>query len=104
MPGTVIGYAAPSAKRGEYDSRIFTARSDDFVSLTHPKRNLLRLDDTGTRISFSPVGLRLRFNWWRLLLPYLYRSVISPLEGAKVSDGCVRLYPEPLPPLEPRYL
>lgn len=103
-PGTVIGYAATSAKSNEYDSRIFTDRSEDFVYLTRPSRNLLKLDETGTRLSFTPVGLKLRFNWWRLLLPYLYRSVITPLEGGKVEDGCVRIYPEPVPPVEPRYL
>lgn len=105
QPGTVIGYAATSAKRHEYDSRIYTRRSDDHTRLSHPTRNLLKLDDSGSRMTFRPVGLSLRFNWWRLLLPYLYRSLVSPVQnGGKVEDGCVRIYPEPFPPLEPRYL
>ena len=104
-PGTVIGYASTSAKNGEYDSRIYSGRSEDFTALTHPSRNVLRLDDSGTRLTFRPTGLSLRFNWWRLLLPYLYRGLVTPREANhKAEEGCVRLYPPPVPPLNPRYL
>lgn len=105
LPGTVIGYIAPSAKARQYDARIFTSRSDDYAMLTHPSRNLLTLSDDGTRLSFRPTSLKLRLNWWRLLLPYLYRGLVSPSTTERqVEDGCVRLYPTPLPPLNPRYL
>lgn len=105
QPGTVIGYLAPTARHREYDSRLFSARSDDYTMLTDPTRNLLMLDDTCNRLSFRPYGRKLRFNWWRLLLPYLYRTLVTPLESsAGASDGCVRLYPTPTPPLNPRYL
>lgn len=105
MPGTVIGYIAPSAKARQYDARIYTSRSDDYMMLTRPSRNLLTLSEDGTRLSFRPTSLKLRFNWWRLLLPYLYRGLVSPsTTDRQVEDGCIRLYPTPIPPLNPRYL
>lgn len=105
LPGTVIGYMAPSAKAKQYDARIYTSRSDDYTILTHPTRNLLTLSADGTHLTFRPTSLKLRLNWWRLLLPYLYRSLVSPsTTDRQVEDGCVRLYPTPLPPLNPRYL
>ena len=105
LPGTVIGYISPSAKARQYDARIYTSRSDDYSVLTHPTRNLLTLSDDATHLYFRPTSMKLRFNWWRLLLPYLYRGLVSPsTTERRVEDGCVRLYPTPFPPLNPRYL
>lgn len=104
-PGTVTGYLTPAAKERQYDARIYSSRSDDHVLLTSPTANVITLSDDGTRLSFHPYGRRLRFNWWRLLLPYMYRTLVTPLERpAGDIDGCVRLYPAPYPPLQPVYL
>lgn len=104
-PGTIIGYATPAAKEGEYDASIYTGRSDDFTLMLHPKRHLLKLDASASRLIFCSTGLSLRFNWWRLLLPYLYRTLLSPLQSTRNADeGCLRIYPTPIPPLNPRYL
>ena len=103
--GTVIGYLTPTSRRGSYDARIYTALSDDHRRLIRPSRNVISLSDDGSRITFKPYGRTLRFNWWRLLLPYMYRSVIPPIEHPRGDlDGCVRVSPAPATPLNPRYL
>lgn len=103
--GTVMGYLTPTSKRGQYDARIYSSRSDDRTKLTHPSDNIIMLDDDGSRITFKPYGRKLRFNWWRLLLPYMYRRLVTPIERSKGdTDGCVRVYPAPSVPLNPRYL
>ena len=103
--GTVMGYLTPTSQRGSYDARIYTSQSDDRRRLTHPSRNVITITDDGTRISFRPYGRTLRFNWWRLLLPYMYRTLVTPVERSRGDlDGCVRVYPTPATPLNPRYL
>ena len=104
--GTVMGYLTPTSVRGSYEARIFTALTDDHTRLTKATRNVITLDsDDGSRISFRPYGRKLRFNWWRLLLPYMYRTLVTPLERERGNlDGCVRVYPTPSRPLNPRYL
>lgn len=103
--GTVMGYLTPTSKRGHYDARIFSSLSDDRTRLTKPSRNVIMLGDDGSRISFKPYGRILRFNWWRLLLPYMYRTLITPIERHRGDlDGCVRVFPTPANPLNPRYL
>lgn len=103
--GTVMGYMTPTSRRGSYEARIFSRLSDDHTKLTHPTRNVVTLDESGSRITFKPYGHKLRFNWWRLLLPYMYRSLFTPIERQRGDlDGCVRIFPAPAIPLNPRYL
>ena len=103
--GTVMGYLTPTSQRGQYDARIFSTLSDDHTRLIRPTRNVITLGDDGSRITFRPYGRKLRFNWWRLLLPYMYRTLVTPVERSRGDlDGCVRVYPTPSNPLNPRYL
>lgn len=103
--GTVMGYLTPSSQRDSYDARIYTGLSDDHTRLIRPSRNVITIGDDGSRITFKPYGRTLRFNWWRLLLPYMYRTLITPQEHSKGDiDGCIRVYPTPANPLNPRYL
>lgn len=103
-PGTVMGYLAPTAKRGVYDARIYTGRTDAGTQLHSPKKFTLTLGDTDSRLAISSYGSSLRFNWWRLL-PYMYRYVISRKEKSPGDiSGCLRVYPAPSIPAEPRYL
>lgn len=103
--GTVMGYLTPTSQRGIYDARIYTSLSDDHRCLTNPSRNVITITDDGSRISFRPYGRTLRFNWWRLLLPYMYRTLLTPIERSRGDlDGCVRVFPAPATPLNPRYL
>lgn len=103
--GTVMGYLTPTSQRGSYDARIYTNLSDDHTRLTKPSSNIITIGDDGSRITFKPYGRTLRFNWWRLLLPYMYRSLVTSTERRRGDlDGCVRVYPSPANPLNPRYL
>lgn len=103
-PGTVMGYLTTTSKRGVYDARIFTSRSDDGTVLSSPKTFTITLTDEDSRLTIKEYGKNFVFNWWRLL-PYMYRYLISRRErSAGDIDGCVRVFPEPARPLEPVYL
>ncbi|MDE5724652.1 MAG: hypothetical protein K2H88_02560 [Duncaniella sp.] len=104
-PGTVMGYLTPSSKRGIYDARIYSSHTDEGTRLWKPEKFTVTLGDDGTRITVKPYGRIFRVNWWRLVLPYMYRRVISRIERpAGDIEGCVRVYPAPSKPLNPRYL
>ena len=47
-PGTVMGYLAPTAKRGVYDARIYTGRTDAGTQLHSPKKFTLPSAATAT--------------------------------------------------------
>lgn len=103
-PGTVMGYLTPTAKRGVYDTRIYTSRLDSGTALTSPKSFTLTLTDEDSRLSISDYGSSLRFNWWRLL-PYMYRYLFTRREKSPGAiQGCLRVFPAPAVPSEPRYL
>lgn len=103
-PGTVMGYLATTSRRGVYDARIYTSRHDDGRQLSAPRTFTLTLTDEDSRLTIKEYGKKYVFNWWRLL-PYMYRYVVSRREReAGDIDGCMRVFPEPSRPLEPRYL
>lgn len=103
-PGTVMGYLTPTAKRGVYDARIYTSRLDNGTTLHSPKKFTVTLTDDDSRISISDYGSSLRFNWWRLL-PYMYRYLFTRKEKSPGAiQGCLRVFPAPAIPAEPRYL
>ncbi|WP_290464096.1 hypothetical protein [Duncaniella muris] len=103
-PGTVMGYLTPTAKRGVYDARIYTSRLDNGTTLHAPKKFTVTLTDDDSRISISDYGSSLRFNWWRLL-PYMYRYLFTRQEkNPGAIQGCLRVFPAPSIPSEPRYL
>lgn len=103
-PGTVMGYLSPTAKRGVYDARIYTGRTDDGTKLYSPRTFTLTLGDSDGRMAINRYGTTFSFNWWRLL-PYMYSRLITKREK-KAGDinGCIRVYPLPAIPAEPRYL
>lgn len=101
-PGTVMGYAVPTARKGYYDARIFTRQSGN--RLTTPQRFTLHLADD-SRLSMTPV----KGNWrvtFRPRIPYLFRVSISRQENERPGelDGFTRIYPAGSLPAEPRYL
>ncbi|MDE6326013.1 MAG: hypothetical protein K2M02_07560, partial [Duncaniella sp.] len=102
-PGTVMGILAATAKKDVYDCRLYTSSTDDGRLLTSPKKFLLQLADDN-RIVLKPYGKKLKIRWWKLF-PYMFRRVFTQ-DGTTPADldGCVRVFPEPLPPIEPRYL
>lgn len=103
-PGTVMGYLSPTSRRGVYDARIYTGRTDAATSLHSPKTFTLTLSDSDSRLSINRYGTTIRFNWWKLL-PYMYGRLITRREKSPGAiDGCMRVYPAPAIPMEPRYL
>lgn len=103
-PGTVMGYLATTSKRGVYDARIFTSRSDDGTTLSSPGTFTITLTDEDSRLTIKEYGKSYIFNWWRLL-PYMYRYLVTRRDRPSGDlDGCVRVFPEPARPIEPVYL
>ena len=103
-PGTVMGYLSPTAKRGVYDARLYTGRTDAGTALHSPRTYTVTLTDSDSRLSLNRYGTSYRFNWWRLL-PYMYSRLISRTDKkASGIEGCLRVYPSPAIPMEPRYL
>ena len=104
-PGTVMGYLTNSSKRGVSAARIYSSHTDDGTRLYKPETCTVTLGDDGTRITVKPYGKVFRVNWWRLLLPYMYRHLITRTERSPGDiEGCIRIYPAPSRPQNPRYL
>lgn len=103
--GTVAGYLTPGAREGVYDARIYSDRVDEGVLLISPQNYEAKLNSHGSHLELTRYGRALRLNWWRLLLPYMYRGAVSPMERrAEGLEGLTRVWPAPYPPLTPRYL
>ena len=103
-PGTVMGMLVATARKDVYDCRLYTSASDDGRVLLSPKKLLIELTYDGTRMSFRPYGKKIRFRWWKMF-PYMFSRLISVVETVPDGlDGCVRVFPEPFPPVNPRYL
>ncbi len=102
-PGTVTGILTATSKKGVYECSLYTSAESGGV-LTSPKQFILTVGADGVRFSLRPRGKKLGFRWWRLL-PYMFRYTIYR-EGYDPDDlgGCVRVFPEPSPPLQPRCL
>lgn len=107
VPGLVMGYIAPTARKGVYDSRIYT--DFDGQIFLDAKRFTITMNDDA-RLSFKPEKKGLRFSFYHLfprLLPRSYRFGLSGEDTRDASlDGCIRVFPEPTDGdwIEPRYL
>lgn len=99
--GTIVGMATPAAKRGYYEARLYTRSTGSL--LYSPKSFYLKTEDEDTRLIFELQKGAFSVNLWRLL-PYMWRYSVHKNQDSRHVAGCVRVYPEPLPPLEPRYL
>lgn len=101
MPGTIMGYIAPTAKRDTYDARIYT--SVDGCLLTDPKQFTLTLaEDSRLSFKLEKKGISISFRRW---LPYIFRMGIRQYDTRDASmDGCLKIYPTAAKPSEPIYL
>lgn len=100
-PGTVMGVVIPSAKSGVYEARIYTRKA---ASLMYdPRKFTLRLSDDDSRLVFDKKKSEFSVNLWHFV-PYLWRYSVRRNVSAPAVSGCIRVYPEPELPLEPRYL
>lgn len=100
-PGTIMGIAAPAAKRGEYDARIYTKNIGS--QLIASKKFILTLSDSDNTLAIRPYRSKIRFNIFRML-PYLWRPPLQLTRGEDRTDGCIRIFPTPSEPREPVYL
>ncbi len=100
-PGTLAGHVSPTAKSGIYEARIYTTVVGS--SLIAPRRFTLKLDDTDRQLVFNKHKSKFSVNLWRVL-PYMWRHTVTRNYEPAGYRGCVRVFPEPELPLEPRYL
>lgn len=105
VPGTLIGRATRGAERGLYDAWFYS--SSPLASLSGLKRHeyTLKMGDEGNRLVFrrhrSPLAVNLYMS-----VPYLFfrPSVRSERFVESTPQGAERVFPVPVPPLEPVYL
>ena len=103
--GTVMGFLAPGGERRVFDTRIYGSAVPSGTRLTSPSKFTATLSADSNFLSIKPYGRKLSLNWWRLLLPYMYRSLItSSHRDPGAVEGFRRVYPAPVPPISPRYL
>lgn len=104
LPGTVIGRLWPTAVRNSYEARIYTSMSTDGETLLKPQTFTVNLTDSDSRIQLLHHRKQLKLNWW-VLLPYMFHRFVRQIdETPRHLEGCVRVYPTPAMPAEPRYL
>lgn len=105
IPGTLVGRATRGPRRGEYDAWLYT--STPLAGLIGGKRAgfTLTLADDGNRLTFDPHRSRWAFNLY-MSVPYLFMrpSLRNERNRKSTSQGAERVFPVPLPPLEPVYL
>lgn len=103
-PGTLMGYAMPSAKAGRYDAAIYTSIDDSGI-LQRCRRFTLELHDEESRLAFIRHRADLRIDL-RRLIPYLFRvSIVTGNDRPRDMDGAIRLHPaSDAAPANPRYL
>ncbi|MDE6652472.1 MAG: hypothetical protein K2K08_08735 [Paramuribaculum sp.] len=102
-PGTLMGVLAPSAKSNIYDAVIYTSPGRK-ARLTMPKHFTLTLSEQDSRLIFKQVKSKYSLNLWRML-PYMFRYVVRTNENTgKAPLGCIKIFPSPAIPTEPRYL
>ncbi|MDE6268959.1 MAG: hypothetical protein K2M04_07760, partial [Muribaculaceae bacterium] len=94
-PGTVIGYAYPTARAGYYTARLSPASGLE-KKFKGDHEYTLHLDsDAGAHLSFTRVKSGYRVSL-RRLIPYLFRlSVYRQDNRPSDLDGCLRIYPRP---------
>lgn len=102
-PGTVMGYLSATAHPSTFDARLYT--SEKGRRLTRPTRFTLKLTDDESRMSFLEHKTSVKLNLWRML-PYMFRHTVRTRVNEQARDlhGCMRLFPDPAVPPEPRYL
>ncbi|MCH5319987.1 MAG: hypothetical protein J1E38_09825 [Paramuribaculum sp.] len=102
-PGTLIGNLLPTGKNNIFQATVYSSDADG-GKLRLPKTYTLTLGDEDSRLIFSKVKSRYKINLWRLV-PYMWRGVIRSSDGdSQTTEGCVKIFPDPSKPVEPRYL
>ncbi|MBD5173309.1 MAG: hypothetical protein HDT08_01545 [Bacteroidales bacterium] len=102
-PGTLMGVLAPTAKSNTYDAAIYTSAGRK-ARLTAPKHFTLTLGEENSRLIFKRVKSKYSLNLWRIL-PYMFRYAVRQNNNTgEAPVGCIKIFPLPDAPSEPRYL
>ncbi|MCI9042376.1 MAG: hypothetical protein HFJ93_00445 [Muribaculaceae bacterium] len=105
IPGTLIGRASRGSERGLYDSWMYTSSPISMLRGLRRRDFTLKLSDDGNRLTFrkhrSPLAVNLYMS-----IPYLFirPSIRNERFVESTPQGAERVYPVPLPPIEPIYL
>lgn len=106
-PGTILGYAAPTARPEKFDARLFTHPLGRILTKSgiSSDRYTLTLTNDDSRIEFERHRRGLKVDI-RKTLPLLLRTTLRYDAGNRntVPSGCVRLFPSPSLPGNPIYL
>lgn len=103
-PGTIVGAIDRGGERNVYRATLMTDLSDRGLLPASPRQFVLTLDKDGAFLKIEPRRKNYRLNLWRLLPMMFSRLVSTRFQGRQEIDGCTRVFPEPDPPIQPRYL
>lgn len=102
-PGTLMGVLAPSARSEVYDAYIYNSVGRK-SRLTAARHFTLTLSEQESRLVFKRVKAKYTLNLWRML-PYMFRFAVRKNDNTGEAPlGCVKVFPTPAVPAEPRYL
>ncbi len=100
--GTIMGYATPTAKRNNYEARIYTSVYNG-NKLKNTQNVILSINEDN-RLVFKEYNEGYKLNI-RRLIPYIFRISITKYSTRPQDlDGCIKIFPEPGIPIEPIYL
>jgi len=104
-PGTVIGHASRGSERGVYDAWLYTEAPLPGITPRSRRELTMRLSDGGNRLTFTPHRRPWALNFY-MSVPYLFvrPSIRNERHQERTPQGAERVYPVPVPPLEPVYL
>lgn len=102
-PGTVIGLINRGGERGTYIATFYKEHNLTTPGLSGRRVFTLNLASDRAFMRFIPQNPKLRI-YLPSLLPGIAGRVIRKGYENRPADGCIRLFPEPLKPVEPRYL
>lgn len=102
-PGTVVGLINRGGERGTYHASFYKEHNLSSPGLTGRREFTLNLASDRAFIRFVPRNPKFRI-YLPSLLPGIAGRVIRKGYQNRPSEGCMRIFPEPLKPIEPRYL
>ncbi len=105
LPRTLLGCLTPMAEPGLFDARLIRELSPSPRSLPRHSTYTLRLGSDGGYMRIEPYGDTVKLDWWRLFIPSRRRNpFVRRGHDRPDATGFRRIFPEPDPPLFPRYL
>lgn len=103
-PGTIVGTIVRAGRRASYQARFYSKISRGTPTLGGHRDFTINLDPDGAYLTFKPRNGRFSINLLAILLPPGYRYTVRQSPSNRPDRGCVRIFPLPDLPVEPRYL